>query len=425
MLSKDAKALVLLFAFLLLSPVIEPGGSRVNFAEFYIYISFIINSKHIIKNKFFNILTIASFGFLFVCIFTSLIAGSVLNGHDIFMLRLMAQTAMGCSIFNYRLENIMKEDKTQFNLLFYRLIVVGFIPTLVVIFQKLNFFGFRSIMNRLYTPKFFFTQGDVFSSFRYTSIFKDFYTAGVYFILFSFFCFYFINKVESTKKAKIHVLGMLVFTFLMQTMVARTSLLFIPVVLMLTFLIARGKKLAQKFRGILLFVFVIGPIAFLGINILLSAGLVNKSWVLVALEIFSDKGSDSSSSLTTLLEWNEGFFKSLQHNPQLLLKPMHEFKFNVLTSKSYSDSFYVQEIYRYGLYGMLLYLGYMFALAKNLYKDCREVVVILMLFFVLNYKGGNVVFMPKVIYLFSLILVILPFSEKLYNSNSIGENTGV
>jgi hypothetical protein len=425
MLSKDARSLVLLFAFLLLSPVIEPGGSRINFAEFYIYISFIINSRKIIKNKFFTILTVASFGFLFVCIFTSLIAGSVLNGHDIFMLRLMAQTAMACSIFNYRLEAIMKEDSSQFRLLFYRLIVVGFIPTLVVIFQKLNFFGFRSIMNRLYTPKFFFTEGDVFSSFRYTSIFKDFYTAGVYFILFSFFCFYFINKIESSKKAKIHVLVMLILTFVMQTMVARTSLLFIPLVLALSFYIAKGKKLAQKFRGTLIFVFILGPLGFLGINLLLNAGLVNKTWVLVALEIFSDKGSDSSSSLTTLLDWNADFFSSLQRNPQILLKPLHEFKFNVLTSKSYSDSFYVQEIYRYGLYGMILYLGYMSALAKTLFRDCREVTIILLLFFVLNYKGGNVVFMPKVIYLFSLILIFLPFSERLYNSNSIGENTGV
>ena len=425
MLSKDARSLVLLFAFLLLSPVIEPGGSRINFAEFYIYLSFIINSRKIVKNKYFNILTVASFGFLFVCIFTSLIAGSVLNGHDIFMLRLMAQTAMVCSIFNYRLESIMKEDKSQFNLLFYRLITVGFVPTLIVILQKFNFFGFRSIMTRIYTPKYFFTQSDVFSSFRYTSIFKDFYTAGVYFILFSFFCFYFINKVESSKKVKFHVLGMLIVTFLMQTMVARTSLLFIPIVLALTFLIASGKKLAQKFRGILLFVFILGPLGFLGINLLLDAGLVNKTWVLVALEIFSDKGSDSSSSLTTLLEWNQGFFNNLSKNPQMLLKPIHNFNLNVLTSKSYSDSFYVQEIYRYGLYGMILYLGYMLTLAKKLFRDCREVTVVLLLFFVLNYKGGNVVFMPKVIYLFSLILIILPFSEKIYNSNSIGEKTGL
>ncbi|WP_127714143.1 hypothetical protein [Halobacteriovorax sp. HLS] len=424
MLTKDARSIVLLFAFLLLSPVIEPGGARINFAEFYIYINFIINSKNIVRNRYFHILTIASFGFLFVCLFSSLLAGSVLNSHDIFMLRLMVQTAMVCSILNYRLTRVMEEGKDQFSLLLYRLIVVGFIPAVVVILQKINIFGFRSIITRIYTPKFFFTSGDVFSSFRYTSIFKDFYTAAIYFILFSFLCFYYINKVDSSKKAKIHVLIILVITFVIQTMVARTSLLFIPVVLISAFLLAKGKKLASKFRGILLFTFVLGPLGYLGINLLLDAGLVNKSWVLVALDIFSDKGSESSSSLTTLLEWNEGFFKSLNQRPLILIRPKHEFKLNVLTSKSYSDSFYVQEIYRYGIYGMILYFGYMSALAKKLYSDCREAVVIIAVFIILNYKGGNVVFMPKVIYLFALILVFLPFHEKLYTSKMMGEKEG-
>jgi hypothetical protein len=425
MLSKDARSLVLLFAFILLSPVVEPGGSRINFAEFYIYASFIINAKKITKNRYFLILMGASVGFLAVTLFTSLLAGTVLNGHDIFMLRLMVQSAMACALINYRLQNILKDNPEQLNLLFYRLTLVGFIPTIVVILQKLNLLGFRNIMNRIYTPKFFFTSGEVFSSFRYTSIFKDFYTAGVYFILFSFLCFYFLNKVDTTKKAKIHALIMLVVTFVTQTMVARTSLLFIPLILGLSFFLARGKKLASKFKGTLVFIFIIGPLGFLGINILLESGVVNKSWVLVALEIFSDKGSESSSSLTTLLEWNEGFFKSLNKDPTLLLKPKHDFKLSVLTSKSYSDSFYVQEIYRYGLYGMMLYLGYMVALSKSLFRDCRELVVIIALFFVLNYKGGNVVFMPKVIYLFALLLVLLPTYERVHNSKDIGEKVGL
>jgi len=211
----------------------------------------------------------------------------------------------------------------------------------------------------------------------------------------------------------------------MQTMVARTSLLFIPVILFATFFLTRGKKLAAKFRGILLFVFVIGPLGFLGVNLLLESGLVNKDWILAALNIFSDDGgSESSSSFTTLVEWNEKFFRNLQSDSTLLLKPKHDFKLDVLTSKNYSDSFYVQEIYRYGMYGMILYLGYTLAFIRAFLKDCREMIVLIGLFLVLNYKGGNVYFMPKVIYLFAMILVFVPAYESIFTSKEIGEKVG-
>lgn len=425
MLGKDAKSILLLFAFVLLSPVVEPGGSRINIAEFYIYLNFIFNAKEIIKNKYFLIMSATSVGYLLMCLFTSLLAGTVINGHDIYSLRLMVQMAFLIAILNYRVQRILKEDPSQFVLIFYRMILIGAIPALVVLLQKLNFGNFRGLITKIYSPKFFYIVGNVFSSFRYTSIFKDFYTAAIYFMVFSFICFYFINKVDTAKKIKIHVLLVLIFTYVMQTMVARTSLLFIPVIIFLTFFLSRGKKLASKFRGVLLFVFVIGPLGFLGVNLLLESGLVNKGWVMAALNIFSDDGGvDSSSSLATLLEWNEKFFKNLLRDSSLLLKPMHDFKLNVLTSKNYSDSFYVQEIYRYGIYGMVLYFAYTLAFVRAFLKDCREMIVLIILFLVLNYKGGNVYFMPKVIYLLALILVFVPAYEKIYTSNAIGEKVG-
>ncbi|OUR96684.1 hypothetical protein A9Q84_10095 [Halobacteriovorax marinus] len=426
MLSKDARSIVLLFAFILLSPVLEPGGSRINFAEFYIYLSFIFNAKDMVKNKYFLIMSAASVGFLGVCLFTALLVGSVINGHDIYMLRLMVQLSFTIAILNYRIQNILKNSPGEFTLVFYRMILVGAIPSVIILLQKLNFANFRSISTRLYNPKFFFTVGDVFSSFRYTSIFKDFYTAGIYFMLFSFVCFYFINKVECSKKMRLHVLIILIFSYGMQTMVARTSLLFIPVIICMMFFLAKGKKLAAKFKGILFFIFILGPVAFFGVNMLLESGMINKTWIMAVFSMFENDGSaESSSSFTTLLEWNQGFFNKLERDPTLLIKPMHDFKLNVLTSKDYSDSFYVQEIYRYGIYGLILYLGYSLAFIRAFLEDCREMVVLILLFLVLNYKGGNVYFMPKVIYLFAMILVLVPAYESIFvaknNSKTVPE----
>ena len=129
MLSKSARSLVLLFAFILLAPVVEPGGARINIAEFYIYFSFIINAKKITRNKYYLILMASAIGFLAVTLFTSALASTFLNGHDIFMLRLMVQCAMVCAIFNYRLGQVMKEDAAQFKLLFYRLERCTIIPS--------------------------------------------------------------------------------------------------------------------------------------------------------------------------------------------------------------------------------------------------------------------------------------------------------
>jgi len=406
-----------LFAILLLCPVIEPGGRRINAAEFYIYLSFLIGASSIVKNKYFYISTVYAVLFFVTCILTSVMAGSIINAHDVYMLRLMIQAAFCYSLFSKKIKETKDIDTFYFKSLF-----VVAIPSVIVFLQKINLFNFRGISKMLYSPKFFFLGGSVFDSYRYTSIFKDFFTAGIYFIIAGFFIFTYIQITKSSKKRKVIAGLVLGFVYVSQLYVARTSLIFIPFVCGLSYMISSRYSLAKKIKMGVVFIALAAPCLYFAVQIFINLGLVNEQWVMAGFDIFlANEGK--SSSLQTLNEWNSQFFLNLMRDPTLLFLPKHSYNLSVLTDGHiYSDSFYVQEIYRYGIYGAMAYFTYTLLLAKSFLKDAKELLALLLVLVIINYKGGNVFFMPKVIYLLSFIIIVISTYAKMSSTALHSQN---
>ncbi len=394
-------------AFLILCPVIEPGGRRINFAEFYIYLSFFIGASSIIKNRYFYITTSYAIGFFIVCLLTSLMAGTIVNAHDIYVLRLIVQSAFCFSLFSKKL-NVIKDIEG----FYYKSLFVVTAPAILVFLQKINILNIRSLVKTLYSPKFFFLGGSLFDSYRYTSIFKDFFTAGIYFIIAAFYIFYFILASDASKKKKRMAFVLLGILYVSQLYVSRTSLLFIPFTLFLTFFLSTGRSFFNKIKTGLLFSLIALPSMYFAIQIFISMGFVNEKWVMAGFDIFLS-GQSESSSFDTLNEWNSRFFLNLLRDPTLLFLPKHTYNLSVLTDGHiYSDSFYVQEIYRYGIYGALTYLSYVLFLGKAFLKEAKELFALLLVLIIINYKGGNVFFLPKTIYLLSFVIIVVTTYSK-------------
>ncbi|MDO9181393.1 MAG: hypothetical protein Q7U04_03250, partial [Bacteriovorax sp.] len=119
--------------------------------------------------------------------------------------------------------------------------------------------------------------------------------------------------------------------------------------------------------------------------------------------------------------WNQNFFEYLSQNPEKLFIPNHEYDLHETSASGlYTDGFYPQEIYRYGIYGLLAYLYLVFFLFKDFILKHKGLVILVLSFVLLNYKGGNVFFMPKNIYLYAFVissfLIIDQVNEKEFLS---------
>ncbi len=413
-----------LLLLLIMMPVIQLSGHFINLSEFYLYIMFLINLKHYRVDVNARVILTYLVLFLLVCVLTSLQAGAFLNNHDFFILRNGFQFFMAILIFNYLLgTSVTTGNVKAFERLMRRCLTILSLPALIVFLQRFNVFGFRELVIFLYKPQFFFLKADMFMEFRYTSVFKDFFTAAVYFTILTSSIYYLCVLKASSFKNKIFGIVLVLVNYSAQFFVARTSLLMIPVSLFLMSILSGELSVFLVFKRILFFILLIAPVlGIVGLYTVESGG-GNLEWIMGAFNLYSldSQSFQTDSSFTVMQDWNEGFLDSIFDNPLQLIVPHHTYNLTETANPGlYSDGFYPQEVYRYGIYGILAYLFMIKNLIKNNFKKNKAVVVWTLIFVLLNYKGGNVFFMPKNIYMYGFVFAV---SSVYLNVISMGAKT--
>lgn len=389
----NVKFFIFIF-FIILCPVINLGGHYINLAEFYLYLMFFVNIKNI-KNNVVAMIFIR-YAVLFFCtvILCAFMAQKAVNNHDIFIIRNCLQLV--CAIFLFQIySDSIKENSTdiEWQMVFYKAVFLLSLPAFFVFLQRINLFGFRDIMITLYQPKFHFLSAEIFEDMRYTSIFKDFFTSSVYFIVLSLSIVVFYLRMTLPSKFKISLLALLFFIYMAQFYVARTSVIFIPIMIVLALLLIKRKNVVTKLRNLLIFSMLCLPGYFYVTELFISSENLNENWT-----------NEGFSSYEVMQTWNKNFYDHIAANPEILFRPNHEYDLNESKNPNlYTDSFYPQEIYRYGIYGLIAYMYLVFSLVFTFFKTERGLLVITLCLVFLNYKGGNVFFMPKDIYLLAFI----------------------
>lgn len=405
--SDKASFLFMLF-LLVMMPVLDISGHFINLAEFYLYGAFFLNVKTIKKTPMAFPFIVYLVLFFITTLLTGALAGEALNNHDIFVLRNMGQMVVGLLLFHTHLSNYKKhaslEDQHQTFLLCFAILTI---PAIVVFLQSINLFNMRSLVQWLYKPQFFFLKAEDFSSFRYTSVFKDFFTSAVYYIILSGSLFYYFLKTNIAPIKKLPILFLMVINYSAQLFVSRTSLVGIPLLVFLLLIFGPAPSLAHRTKRIFTVSFIVLPITGLMLYVISSNGLVNLSWVMDGLSLFGDEKT-ASTSFAVMNMWIMNFVNYLRDNPFLLLKPKHVYDLTEATHPFlYSDSFYPQEIYRYGIYGLFTYLLFIFGLLKSISKESKGLGLLVVALVVLNYKGGNTFFMPRNIYMYAFVFALL------------------
>lgn len=404
----NSSKFLLILLILILGPVLNIKGHYINPSEFYLYIVFFLNLKNLKPDPVATTFMRYGLFFTMTIILTSVLAGNFINNHDIFILRNCLQLIFSIFLFKYYLDNIPdKED------LIFKSFILLSIPALFVFLQRLDLFNFRDFIGYFYQAKFHELKADVFSDYRYASVFKDFFTSAVYFIILSIAMTAFIVQSNLNRKKK-NIMGfLLLLVYLAQFYVARSSLLLIPFCSGISFLLLKKRTVIETFKvilggGLLLFPLYI----FISQFYIQSAGL-NREWVGEVFDITRSDTESKVSSYEVMNQWNQNFLNYVIHHPELLIKPQHAY---TLTEKSdpmlYTDSFYPQEIYRYGVYGLLAYLYLVIVLIWKTKNANKALALIVVVFLVLNYKGGNVIFMARNIYLYGFIFAVLPIFNK-------------
>ncbi len=399
---------IIVTLIMLLCPVVLIKGHYINFVEFYLYLLFFVNIKRIKKNPIASTFILYGMLYIVTIVFTSIISGSVINNHDLYIIRNLVQLVLTIYLmdiyFNETSFDMIKHEKLAIYLF-----GIFTLPSIIVFLQKFNVFNARELVLNLYQPKFFFLDGSVFAEYRYTSVFKDFYTFAVYSIILNATIFYYFLQGKYRSSQKVILLSFIVINYLSQFFVARTSVVLIPLSLFVVMMFSTPKKILSSAKNIFIFVVFICFTWFVVGEKLLKSEVVNKEWIKQGVgQYITQDNTPNSTSFTVLNKWNSSFYTYVTQNPEVLFVPNHSYDITEQTHPElYSDSFYVQEIYRYGIYGIIIYIMFVILFIKRGREFGRQIPIMVFLFVLLNYKGGNVFFMSKNIYLYGVIFSML------------------
>lgn len=399
-------------------PILDVAGHRIILAEFYTYFIFFFNLRTIRKNDLATPYLFYFISFFITVVFTAFLARVGINNHDVYMLRNIFQFYMAMLLFHTSFLTFhANNSREEFESFLFRCLIILSIPALIVYLQRLNPLGFRELIISLYQPKFFFLDAASFSEFRYTSVFKDFFTEALYFttVLGLIFYFFLINKLGALWRG--FTLVLLVFVYGAQFFVSRTSLMLMFPLMVGILFFASGLKPLHALKKAVVFLLITLPVVLIGMRFLLSGNLVNAEWALEGFNFLnSDDASPASSNFSSFSAMNslvENFYNYIIENPNILLFPSHEYNLTVTSAPFlYTDSFYGQEIYRYGIYGIFSYLGFVVLLLRALWKKNRMILTFVIFYIFLNYKGGNVFFMEKNIYIYAFAFAALSAYQK-------------
>lgn len=419
----SASTVVLLWiAFFVLCPVLNVGGHFVYLPEIFIYIAFITRLLFSPSRNGTQTTSVAMprtsiwahvvylVLFLAVALWTASLVDQSLNNYDVYVLRNILQVVLCLYLLSDKLRDIAEGQ--HLDKMLFRIILILCVPAVIVYLQRFDLFSMRSLMTDLYKPQFFFLDQKFFASFRYTSVFKDFFTAAVYFTMLASFMFYFTLRTTLSSVHRIVLTALLVMVYGAQLFVARSSLVAIPILISATALYAARLNVhyvVGRLAPTALFLVAAG---FFGTQYLLETGLVNSKWATEAFAFVIESGKSKSDSVTVMQEWNESLYRQIERR-DLLWQPHHAYNLNERKNPGlYTDSFYGQEIYRFGIYGLVAYGIYIALMLGANWRSNRYVFLLVLALGVLNIKGGNTFFMPKNIYLYALILAVTPLLEK-------------
>ncbi len=400
-----------LLAACILCPIVDFRGHLINPVEFYLYALFFLNLRHIKKHALSGSYLVYAVLFFVTTLFTAWLAGKALNNHDFYILRNIVQSIIALYLFSIHLDSPTPDPQHE-HLRRSRSILLLFtvlsIPSLLVFLQRFDILSLRSVVVALYKPQFHYLGQDVFESFRYTSVFKDFFSFAVYSCVLCPTLFYVLTRERFRPLQKSYGFLLLLTNYLAQFFVSRTGILLIPLLLLLTSIGVNRGRIHRLFKPALLGMVLISALGMLTRNIDSLHAVVNVDWVLEGLSLL--QGGDSSSSFSVMNEWNTHFFDYLIRNPSILFIPNHDYDLNMASGAAlYTDSFFPQEIYRYGIYGIGAFFVLVGTMLARTLRDYSFVAFLVLILTVLNYKGGNTFFMHRNIYMYAFLFAFLIF----------------
>jgi hypothetical protein len=234
----------------------------------------------------------------------------------------------------------------------------------------------------------------------------------VYFTMLGAFIFHFSLRTRLGMAHRLALVGLLAFVYAAQLFVARTSLVMIPLLIGAIALFGAPLRSGVLVKRVL-------PLAAVGIMTaavvvpsLLKGGLVNSRWAMEGLTIFSHEDRAKSSSFAVMQRWYEAMASEAFAGRYSLFEPHHSYDLTERDAPGiYTDSFYGQELYRYGIYGALAYLAYLALMIRAAARASRFALLLVGALAIMNFKGGDTFFMAKDIYLYAFILAVAPYLE--------------
>lgn len=408
-------------------PILDLGSHRIVLTEFYTYVIFLMNLKNLRTNPLVVPYAFYAIAFFLTVVLTALLAKVVINNHDIYTIRNILQFYMGLVLFHSFFSQVKNNfSKEQFEMFLFKCLAILCIPALIVYLQRFNPLGFREIIMALYKPKFFFLEASAFSEFRYTSVFQDFFTEALYFCTVLGLLFYFFIISSLKKFWKGVLLFLLFFVYGAQFFVARTSLMLSLVLMAAVLFFASRLSPIQAARKAFMFLLISTPLAVIGARLVLGGNLVNLEWALEGFSFLSSEpatqNANNFSSYSAMNSLVENFYNYIKENPRVLFIPAHDYNVTITANPLlYTDSFYGQEIYRFGIYGMVSYILFVLLLIRALIGKSRMVLTLVIFYVFLNYKGGNVFFMEKNIYIYAFVFAALLTYEKYFQTTNNSE----
>jgi hypothetical protein len=427
-LMKAGTLLILWMAFFILSPVLYVERHFLYLPEAFLYAVFclrrflaFVNPPQLLQAKSGPPGAVRAhvvYAVLFFCtaLLTACLASELPNNYDLLLLRNILQVVLCLKLFDDYLQEI--DTCIRIDLIVFIVLLIISLPALIVYLQRSDIFSLRDIIISVYKTQFSYLGADAYKAYRYASVFKDFFTSAVYFIMLSSFIFYFTLRTTLGFAYRVALVLLLAFVYGAQFFVARSSLVMIPFLAIGIALFGVPWSMTILFKRVIPTVVLIGTATLVASQMVIESGLVKLDWALEAHSFVTSAGKDNVSSLEVMQRWYEGYFDSLYtrrttRRDYSLLVPYHFYDITERTSVPglYSDSFYLQEIYRYGIYGMASYLVYLFLMFTTYFSISRYVLLLVMTLAVMNIKGGNTFFMSKNIYLYAFILSVVPYIE--------------
>lgn len=361
-------------------------------------------------NSTFNAFKNYFFLFIAVVVLATALSFTLINSHDIFIIRNFIQLLILIKYFDYLLNRVNDIRK----ILYTCLIILSF-PALIGILEYLNIFQLKSFLLNLYPSVSFFRDLGSLSEYRVNSIFKDFFTGTVYYSILVIFTFYIIQTLEHSKKAYNLLFLILLVNVVVIFFTGRTGIVLCMAGIL--GLLLNTSDFRQLFKNLIFITFTVG-ILIMFLNFLFINNDLTREYISHLYLLLDWEDQSKFASVSDMYLMNTNFKEYLLANPRLLFFPNHVYDLSYTDTNSiYTDNFYYQEIYRYGIYGIIALLIFSVRILKKANNNFIKIIILLLL--LANYKGGNTFLMSNNIFLYAFIFSA---SEVLTNSIRNEEN---